>query len=170
MIFFLLLILIPTFSWADDTVKQTPMTKDTIFLGNMEPLITAIKGITIVSNPLAASFNANGFAINNSSSITTAAGNQIFYSTSTNAAVAPNNTRLSGYGICVGSVTALGTGGTQVVTPSGFTNIYFPMVTEVATDAEANQMNISAITATSFTIKNKSALNAKDAIWACFCK
>lgn len=105
-----------------------------------------------------------------SASTYTVKGNNIFYSTSTNAAITPNPRLLEGYVLCVGSVTALGTGATQVVAPSGFTSIYYPQVTELATDAEANQVNISAITATSFTIKNKSALNTKDAIWSCYCR
>lgn len=111
----------------------------------------------------------NGFSGGVSAATYTVNGASLFYSTSTNAQVSPKPFRLDGFEMCVGSVTAIAAAGSQVVTPSGSSAIYFPQITEVATDAESNQVNISAITATSFTIKNKSAINAKDVVWSCFC-
>lgn len=87
-------------------------------------------------------------------------GDNIFYST--------QNARIyDGYIMAIGSFTAIPTGGTLVVAaPTGFSSILMPQVTEIAADAESNQINISAITGTSFTIKNKSAINTKSGVWS----
>lgn len=93
-----------------------------------------------------------GYGINTST--LTIGNNNLIFSTA-------NANQFQGSVIAVGSGT-LATGASMTVTVPNVSNTWLPMVTEVATDAEANQVNISALTATTFTIKNKSAINPKD--------
>ena len=78
--------------------------------------------------------------------------------------------RFDGYIIIPGSVTALGIGESYTFSADGFTLIEIPILTEFAGGAEANQVRVTAKTATSFTIKNHSALAAKDVYFWCLGK
>lgn len=88
-------------------------------------------------------------------------GDAILFSTAT-----PSGHILDGWVLWPSSTVTLNTGGTLVVVPpAGFTQLLPFSVTEIAGDAEANQVNISAAGANTYTIKNKSALNAKTVIY-----
>ena len=78
--------------------------------------------------------------------------------------------RYDGYVTIVGSITALAVGASHVFAPDGFASVEMPIVTELAGGAEANQVRVTAITANSFTIKNHSAIAAKDVYFWCLGK
>ena len=78
--------------------------------------------------------------------------------------------RYDGYVTIVGRITALGIGESHVFSPPGFVSVEMPIVTELAGGAEANQVRLTAITATGFTVKNHSALAAKDVYFWCLAK
>ena len=78
--------------------------------------------------------------------------------------------RYDGYTIIPGSITALGIGESYTFVPDGFTFVEIPVLTELAGGAESNQVRLTAKTATSFTIKNHSALAAKDVYFWCLGK
>ena len=79
-------------------------------------------------------------------------------------------TGLQNYTLWFGSVAAIATGGTFVVTIPNVDDIIGPVVSDVSSDAESNQIKISAVSRNSFTIKNNSAINTKDVHWHAFAR
>lgn len=172
---------IPILLVSSDTNKFEIMGDSSTFMNVFSSSWTNVQTVTITEATFAVknSLNVDRFRMSPSSAFInmpifinstmsasniSVSNNSIFYSTQTPAF-------LAGYVMAIGSFTNLATGGTLVVSPpSGFTNVYFPQVSEFATDAEANQVNISILTETGFTIKNKSALNTKSGVWSCFLK
>lgn len=129
--------------------------------------ISAAGNVAIGVNSPTAGFDVNNGSMTIRSSASalqvstiTVGGYNLFYSSA-------SPKQLGGFVIAFGSGT-LTAGESQNIDLSAFTSIAFPIVSEIAADAEANQINIESDGPSSFVVKNKSALNTKRFNWWAF--